>query len=190
MGTTVTTFNPVPTNLPYTSPFNVQDSWASVIPRSELIFSIVSGAVAVEAGGDDQKLCVNANLPASNAYVLTDCSAGIFGADFADWDAAAELNLKDHQSSGSAAWRYNFEFVANGNTHSSSTNGGKLYQLNKPLTKVFLARPGATDAALRFCIMNLTVDGSAMTFDFFARFLVFELNQALLWTVNTPTPIR
>lgn len=159
------------------------------------MFSTVDDTVTAAAAGKDQKLTVDCKLSAGFAYILVDWSAcledGTDDGDTLDWSDHAALALNEnHDTAASSIWVYNMgaEKPAIGLDAGLSTSAEYRPYNPRFLTKLLI--PSSTGAKLQFVIWNLTIDGGAMTFTYFARFLQFDLNQAYRAIVNTPVPVR
>jgi len=113
----------------------------------------------------------------------------LVGVDAVDWDAVAHCELRDNATVANAAWVIPIELTNPGIAHEQTATVSRAYQMGRGVSKVFVPTKGE-NARMRITCMNLTVDGTLMTLTLYSRFLVFELNQALFWGVNTPVPVR
>lgn len=176
-------------SVPYIGAAPTRVQWPTNIPRSEKIFTAINFAVTVASGGDTQAIIVTCVLPEGFAYVMLEGAVQLTGADIADWNPAVFATLDDRTANPQLRDVYQ---VDRGGVASAGGAGAGLttcYRcLNCP-TKMLIpsASPGGQN---RWVLENLVVDGAAMTVICYFRFLVFDLNQAYYWAVNTPMPVR
>lgn len=186
MTVTTTTLNLVGKNIPYIGAAPTQDQWQSIIPRAEKIYGTTSSSVTVAGAGNEQSLVVKCVLPEGFGYALVESSISLFGADIADWTPTAFAEMVDSVASPS----YRDTFIADGSGiwATSTTALGRTYRCHECPSKIVI--PAADGGQLIYRVFNSTQDGVVMTCYAYFRFLVFDLNQAYFWAVNTPIPTR
>lgn len=189
MATVTTNFTVDPVVLPYIGPAPFGDQWASAIPSAELMFPIVTQSITIATGGKDQLASIFCNLPGGWAYAFLECNMSIFGGDSANWDSCAKARMVDGNTSNN--WRANFDMCSGGLFHAGTASPGQTYQIDSAsILKKIIIPPRDNFAQFTVNVMNINLDESAVNLDFFARFLRFDINQAHLWAVNTPVPVR
>lgn len=173
-------------NFPYIGAAPTQQQWATAIPRSEKNFSLVSGAVTVAAAGNEQSLNISAVLPEGFSYVLVEATVALLGADVADWQTSAFATLDD--SAAAPTFRDVFSMEGGAIWRTNVTSLGRTFRCSECPTKIII--PKSDGGRCQFFLFNNVQDGAAMTVICFFRFLVFDLNQAYYYGVNTPTLTR
>lgn len=176
-------------SVPYIGAAPTRDQWPTNIPRSEKIFTAINAAVTVAAGGDTQAIVMNQVLAEGFAYVMLEGAVQLSGADVADWNTAIFATLDD--TTANPRFRDIYQ-VDRGGVSSVGGGGAALstcYRCTSCPTKMLIpsTSPGGQN---RWVLENIVPDGVAMTVICFFRFLVFDLNQAYHWAVNTPLPVR
>lgn len=187
MTVTTTTLALSAINVPVIGAAPTQEQWRSPIPRSQKIFGTTSSSVTVAGAGNEQALIVTANLPEGSAYVLVESAVSLVGADIADWQPSAFAALDDSV----ATPTYRDTFVADRGAlwATGVTALGGTYRCHECPTQIVI--PSAMDGGqLTYWIQNNVQDGVVMTCIAFFRFLVFDLNQAYFYGVNTPMLTR
>lgn len=86
-----TTFTPVAGYFPYTGIADVARTERSAIPRAEVVFSQIDGAVTLSGAGDTQRININMSLPRNYAYALVDANMAVTGADATQWLSVATM---------------------------------------------------------------------------------------------------
>lgn len=157
------------------------------IPSAEIVFQVVSGVITVAAGGLDQSIFINCNLPRTFCYVLVEVFFRIESADAGDWDAATVTTIED--SSSQATVLIPLRLTNDSIGHTSTAIASRSYSLETPITKLIVPL-GPDDGKLSIFLQNDTIDGAAGILHFFARFLRYDRNQAQFWQVNTPVLVR
>lgn len=187
MTVTTTTLALPASNFPYIGAAPTQEQWKTLIPRGEKIYGTTGSSVTVAGAGNEQALIVTANLPEGFAYVLVEASVSLIGADIADWQPAAFAALDD--SVATPTFRDTFKADRGAIWATSTTALGGTYRCEDCPQKIII--PSAPDGGqLTYWIQNNVQDGVVMTAIAYFRFLVFDLNQAYYWAVNTPFPTR
>jgi len=186
MAVATTTFTPAPLIFPYAG-LDTLGGDRSAHPFAELRFTVLSGAVAVEAGGDSQKVDVTCNLPVNFAYTLMNAHYAIFGADIADWENGCDSFWTDGFGSGNNT-RSMISPIATWNEAVSET--AKVFRFDIAHLGVLLPNSPASQPQFRVRNANPVINGSVMAINFHARFLQFNIEQAYNFAVNSPTPTR
>lgn len=162
----------------------------SAIPRSELRFGVVGGALAVPTLGDQQQAFISLSLPFNFAHVIVDLTASV-QADVAgeaiSWPDTAVCNFFPQGGN----YVYEIELVSGGE-HVFSTGSGKEQRVYSPtqLPKVTMVPPAGQRNVFNMQLTASGIDGVAVDVDFFARFLTYDIAQANHYLVNSPQVIR
>lgn len=186
MAVVTTSLTPTPARFPYANPYGPPGVWSTGIPREELIFTEIAAAIAVATGGNTQRLIINLNLPSTDAYVLVEANFSISGADADEWNAQAFSRLQS-EASGVPIWSIDFQCPGL-EVPEGATSGTRVY--SSGVSNKVIVSAGTSGGLMFFKTDNNTADGSLMTVNLFARFLVFDRIQAQNFSVNTPTPTR
>lgn len=185
MATTATLFTPTGKAFPFIGIGVAAAQLITPIPSAEFVFQIIGGTVTVAAGGEDQSILVNCNLPRSFCYVLVELTCRIESGDAADWLLASSCTLQDSAAEPDTVIPIVFENVSFG----ALGSGQRTYQAANVPSKLIV--PLSVDnGVLATFFKNPVVDGVAGTLHFYARFLRYDRNQAQFWQVNTPVLIR
>lgn len=192
MTTTATVIAPPLESFPFIGIGPASQHPITAIPSAEVTFAIFSAGgrvddITIAAAGEDQTVTVNCDLPRSFSYVLVEAYARIQGADGDEWDTEGFSNLNSSITSPDIVYPINFGGRP-GVGHSNPTNESRFYEVSAP--GVVLIPTGPDDARFTTTWSNVTIDGSAMTISFFARFLRYDRNQVQFWQVNTPVLVR
>lgn len=192
MATTVTTIAPPLVAFPFIGIGPAAQQPISAIPSAEVTFNIfpqggIADDITIAAAGEDQICTVNCDLPRSFSYVLVEAYARIQGADGDEWDSEGFSNLQSSITDVEVNYPINFGGRP-GVSHSNPANEARFYEVSPP--GVVLVPVGPDNARFTTTWSNVTIDGSAMTIGFFARFLRYDRNQVQYWQVNTPVLVR
>lgn len=172
---------------PFINQFGQPDVWATLVPRSELVFSALGFAITLSGVGDDQRVIINCDLPSGFAYVLMEASLSIDGAEADEWDTNAFCSLADSAADVTAKWKKCLHAPGLlGN--SAATSFTRCYVVSAA-SKIILPGPGLT-GRLQLRTMNLTTNKAALVGTAYARFLLFDVNQAQFNAIHTPVPVR
>lgn len=188
MATTTTNLTPAAELFGFTGlPGALQER--SAVPRQEVIFNIIDGDITVAAGGADQDLSITCNLPVNFSYALMEVHLAINGADAADWGNSALAIWTDGDATDRTIACL-FEGTSKGVAGTSSSSFGALSRQYTFADKPTVILLPANEPKLVLKVANSTIDGAAMNTHFMARMLMFDIDQAHHWEVNTPMPIR
>lgn len=188
MAVDTTVFTPALEKFPY-SGMDTLGGDRSGNPFAEIGYAVVGGAIAVEAGGDSQKIDVQCNLPVNFAFSLMSLSAKLSGTDIADWEAVADCFMTDGATTGGEK-RTKLIAIPSWSEGITGTDKVRIYRFDFKGLGVILPGNAVSIPQIRFILSNDTVDGSAMTLNFFARVLQFNIEQAYYFAVNSPMPVR
>lgn len=157
------------------------------IPRGEINFSIKNGAIALTGVGDSQELNINCTLPPGYAYVIEDISIfKLAGVDGDAWESNAECRVINSPPRG--AWTQAFDLRSPGEYFQTSTTSAKSFYIPyNPFQRVMVPQGSCN---LFIALFNGTTNQSAMTFNFLARFWVFDVEQSYSQGINWPIPTR
>ncbi len=164
----------------------------SIVPRGEVVFSVIGGIVAATGVGDSQLLTVGCSLPVNFAYALLEVACELQGADAVDWDVASLSRWQDDNAlppTGSQSIRIPVQGLSHGIVQSATPS--RLWTYGTIPNQIIIPKQGfAAGVSMANNFTNGNLQGSSMVFDFYARFLMYDVAQAHHWQANTPTPIR
>lgn len=186
MAVATTTFTPPPMRQAFSGLDSVGGE-RSPWPNAEQRFCVLAGAVDVEAGGDSQKVDIQCDLPVNFAYTLMEIHMSIFGADIADWETNGDCFFTD----GTGSLPQGRTMISAIPAWSEGVVGTLLaFRFDFQGMGVQLPANAVSTPQLRFIMANDTIDGSAMTVNFCARFLQFNIEQAHHFEVNSAMAVR
>lgn len=188
MATTATIFAPTPRFFPYAG---IDDNQKAItgIPRGEIAFSIIAGAVTVAAAAEFQSIAVTCLPPPSYAYVVREIFASYSADDADDWSGCGLGNLSDAEAAGARLNTMIYEMFANGAIDLETVFLRNWTPQQLPKQVVYPTVPNGSIFSQN-TFANPVADGSAGTFTFNARFLQFDIAQANHYAVNYPLPVR
>jgi len=183
-----TTISPEPRPFAFTG-FDETVTRGADVARAEIVYT-GNATIPVPAVGDTQALVLDIKLPKSFCYVLLDVSLLI---------QTQSVSIDDWPDSGTYTQRpggepvTDFKFSggleASGNTIISDTSSQKSWRLpNKP-SYVLIPSVGL-DGVVSIRITTKAIDLPQASFDFYVRFLQYDINQAHHWAVNSPAYVR
>jgi len=193
MAVATTAFTPLLTRFPYIAPIPPPDSWLTPIPRGEALFFLKNGQIAEPGAGDSQRFTITTALPPTFAYVLmevTIMTSDLEDGDQADWDAGFRCYLQSIDGD-PGGWLSPMLLDGGSIYHAeaaASARAGRTFQVLHISNKILI--PGPAGGRLQIEGGNLNIDGGALNISFLIKFLEFDLNQAQLFAVNTPIPVR
>lgn len=160
------------------------------VPRGEVVYSTTNEAVTVGTG-DGQFLEIICNLPRNFAYVLMEIHLGITGVGVDDWDEVALAALVDTKTPNGRSFNLQMQGTSNGLGHRLP---GSNFSFRRLYTFEDYAKVLVQGSAARLNV-DLANDGlgdldQVAAFEFYARFLMYDIDQAHHYQVNTPTPVR
>jgi len=185
MAVITTTIASTPRRNPFINPYGDLVSWNSPIPSAELFFAEVATILTAGAVGDSQRMVLNMDLPRSFGYVLVEGNFRISGVDGEDWDDNGSARVAT-EIVAPITWSSYLQCPSLFNPLGSAF-GARAYRCDT-INKLIV--PGKTDGTLEIKVNNLNLNGSECTVDSMFRFLVFDVNQAQNYQVNTPVPTR
>jgi len=158
----------------------------SPVPRSELIFTVSSGAILIATGGNDQEVNITVVLDTGFSYSIQECYASIKSVDAADWQDNGFVIVNTGALLGTTV-RIELESeLSTAFVDGANVNRGYQWR-NFPGN---LLMPSDTGASATFKLGNQVIDGAAATLQFMCRVLQYDIEQAHHYQVNTPTLIR
>lgn len=170
------------TNLPE------QVTQRSAIPRQEMFFNSFSDAIDVEAGGDSQLLRYIFNLPIGFAYAVVELYYSVVGTDAGDWGDTAIQSIRDAVQDADTNYRIHMESLPSFEVETTAGVCFRSYHFTDLPSRLFLPKAGGS--VWQMAVANDTINGSAMTANISARFLVYDIAQAHDFEVNTPQLVR
>lgn len=183
-----TNFTPVVQYFPYTGIADVARTERSAIPRAEIVFAQIDGAVTISGVGDTQRINVNMNLPRNYAYALVDANIAVTGVDALQW--ATTVAMAVFNDLAAVTQKVHLQGVSNGllNTGADSRKSYTFATLTKQIIKPLVGSASSVFAQVQ--LSNNTTDQTAMEVDFFFRWFQFDIDQALHFAVNQAILVR
>lgn len=158
----------------------------SSVPRSELIFTVSSGPILIEAGGSNQEVNITVVLDAGFSYSIQEAYASIKSVDGGDWAANGFVIVNTGALLGTTV-RIELESeLSTAFVDGANTNRGYQWR-NFPGN---LLMPSDTGASATFKLGNQSIDGAAATLQFMCRVIQYDIEQAHHYQVNTPILTR
>lgn len=162
----------------------------SDVPRAEVRFLENGAAVTLSGAGDDQRISVICDLPINFAYVISELHlklSSVVNGVTVTWQDVASASFRD---GGSPQQRIPFEGSSTGvSGPTQDQKANRIYQFNNLPLVIWKMAPGAM-GNLQLTCHNINEEEPAVTMDFYARFLQFDLEQAIHYAPNVPTLTR
>lgn len=188
MAEVITTDTAILTGFPYAGITDLARD-ISDVPRREVRFAVIDGAIAAGGAGNTQTLRVNC-LPEPNfAYVIIEAFANIDIVGTNNFQAEAVYSITDDRADIARTY---FWFNQMSGTAAVSAGGvkSKIYRAAQvPQLTVTPAAEG-DGMQLQFTFTNFVENDNAYTYDFFCRLLQYDIEQANHFAVNSPSPVR
>lgn len=166
----------------------------SEVPRQELRFSILNGVVDAPAmATDTQTVEIICRVPRNYAYVLAEVHLAISGQDAFGWASSAFATMDDGSAASDRTYVAPMEGVSNGftwNLVGGSAKTRKAWDWPCLLKGTVIPNPGSIDTGLNVHAGNASGSASLISLGFYARILMYDIEQAHHFAVNTPTPVR
>ena len=186
MAVATTTFTPEPVPFPYSGLPSVSSD-LSAMPFGEIRFSVLAGAIDVEAGGDSQLCNVTCNLPLNNAYAVMSIHFSIYGADITEWESSTDSWF----TNGFGSAGQGRDYIAPIPSWNEAIVGTvKAFRFDLGNSLVIQPADSVSQPQIRLSLANDTINGSAMAINFHCRVLVFSTEQSYNVAVNAPMPVR
>lgn len=191
MATTQTFLQPAPQRTGYIG-LGLNDV-SSLIPQAEVNFILRADTVIEAAAGKDQQLIIRCDLPAGFAYIFQGaqllCDETEAG-DMADWNTDLRSFLQNTTAAAPAQgrWLYPLSFTGGDLVNNSAVLKSRTF-IAEAQSKLVIPLFG-TVARMDSAFWNVVIDGGALTINFVAKFLEYDLNNAYHWAINTPIPVR
>lgn len=180
MAVETTTITPAPTQYPVIGSGAPRPNF---IPRGEIAFFTENQIIAVPNTGDSQLVKVVSVLPPGFGYVLRYMSLHLSGVDIADWDTSLYACFRDQDNS---------KQLYDIGMDSGNVNylGGRVFvpRANSIPGKTIISLGAGGEVCMH--VANASIDGSAMTVRAEVVLLIFDLDQAYSWAINSPVSIR
>lgn len=183
---------PVPVFVPYERPPQAQTLW-SAIPRGLYSLVIANAVLDAKPVNDDALLVIPATLPRNYAYVFQDMAWSMVQGRASDWHDRCQINLQTFFRGNrdlQMHWMVGSETTGqNNNTrvlvHSDGTGGFK------PMPRFPLLDEDGAGVQFTFHAWdNADTVSTAGTFDFYASFWQFDLEQIRKYPINSPLPVQ
>ena len=195
------TLNPDPIIFPWSGlPDQVRDQ--SRVPRGDVRFLINRELLSKPAAGEDIDLQVFMTLPSNFAFAVAEVNAQIdatTGNDSNLWDASGQFNFNDGTPPGQIIYRQIAGYVgvsrtvdANAGEYGklTTTGGKRIYSIQDPPNAILVPQNQSSCISL-FRVANPTIDDNRnYVFTLFARFLMYDIQQAYNYEPNTPQLVR
>ena len=193
MATVLTSLNPTQRPTTYAGAASIRRE-DSAIPVDEIEFSSKFSQVATPGAGNNQGLAIACAPPRNFAYVLSQIFLELrtSGASTNNWPNVITGTLGNSSVTAQTDFLVPFELVSNGAGLLQSDAGAesKVYCPSRAPGQVIVPRlPGAT-AYLSIQSYNSTANDVAYLVNFYARFLMFTIDQVRNYQVSYPTPVR
>ncbi len=192
MATVITAPVPLITYQPYAGIADV-DAVVTSIPRGHVEVSTFGAAIALSGAGDNQLLRMSVSLPVNFAYAMVDIMASIQASAglLVDFEDDALMRLEDGLLTARTVI-YDLQMTATGvGTIGSGPLGIKVYAPVHSVPNLIIKPSGPTQpVSFLFQVFNPNVEDIAYTFNFYAKFLRFDIDQTLHFGVNAPVPVR
>lgn len=188
MALITTTFTPDAITQPFTI-FPEPITRFSAMPRAEVHYDIIGGSVTLSGVGDQQAIEVLCFLPVNFAYAIVDLFMDlcIAGTAANTWDRSARCSFNN----ANVGRTISVIFPAQAAEDSNTVNSQCLQWVPSTLPKIVQAAPpGINDPFLHVGIENSELNKGAGTFNFFARFLQYDIEQWHHAEVNDAKLIR
>ncbi len=160
----------------------------SAIPRGCIRFNGAGTIAAAATVADDQALYLHNFLPQNFAYVCTDMHMRIItltnGLDN-DWNEPGYVSMFGRD--GFLGW--DLITTATSANDQQSSRAAQMYHAENITSEVIIPPVGSNiDVFIAVAIQDL--DKAAMTYNFHASYLQFDISQANNWAVNSPLYTR
>lgn len=154
---------------------------AGPLPLREVRVVALQASIAATGAGDTSLISVKRSMPGNQSYVLTDLAVGLYPITAAatnNYDNVAPGYLSDSDDGTTRTWAEYIETVSAGAGWINPGGDGevKIYGASCPIPKQQV-RPSVSgqEPLLEWAVYNDTANDGAYLLDFFARFLVFDL---------------
>lgn len=181
MAVVTTAFAPEARIFPWATVSKPDDT---IVPRAEITFSVVGGAVTVSGVGDTQEVEVTCTLPRNYAYVLADLFYSVALSETNLWPASSS-SLYRAQAGPPVLY---LEAMSENLVGGGNWLNMRSYRLDDKPT-LLLKTPDST-AVLQSQIHNSNTAQPDAFLWYFARFYMYDFDQANRWEVNTPLLTR
>lgn len=182
MATITTTFTPTASYFPFAG-LGRRPSTSG--PRAEVRFGEKDAEITLSGTGDDQFARVQCMLPVNYSYTLSEIHIRLFTAlnevDLT-WEPTAIAIL-------GGEFNIPMEGVSVNQIPGLQGKRGYMVYTFKDLPKT-VWKPQAGLAIMNVDMYNVNLEEPAVKLDFYARFLQFDINQAIDYEVNTPSLVR
>ena len=169
------------------------DAAFTSIPRGHIDVSVESFAIALVGAGDTQLLRLSVDLPRNFAYSLVNVATSIRNNTLLTVKFEDNATLKLENASGAARTIvYDVPMTALGVATAGPTPLGlKIWGPTAPVPNLVL-KPATSVSQVRmsYQVNNGTDNDVAHQFNFYAKFLQFDIEQTLHYAPNAPIPVR
>jgi len=166
----------------------------SSVPQAEVIYKILNGAVTVGGSGNEQRLDVTFEIPRNYAYAVVGVAVSITVVNGLtnSWDDDADLFIVDATGSG-RTFEAHMRF-GSGPVLDTLGTPRKTYAVDSGsfglVRTIVVPPPNSTGQKFAITFENLTQDAPAALVQVFARALLYTIEQAHHFQVNTPMLVR
>lgn len=165
----------------------------SIVPRGEVRFTSIAEDVTIPTAGEDGILQIVCVFPQNFAFVFGELSmklaVGIGDANtFEDCGQILIVSSLPRTEAGQQTFT---EIKSDGNCLALIARGPqKVYSPVAMSAMTYLPDRSGSNVEMHVTIGNATTDFDAGVLDFFARFYMFDVEQAHHFEVNTPSLVR
>lgn len=164
----------------------------SPIPRGEICFQTINAGVAAAGVGDNQSILIDMGLPENFTYAMTDLQVLIntdSGGATYNLGSSAILDIVNSPTTVNRTLDVRTEMVSDNELTLAGTQNARVYRPTS-IPKLLLSSESGANVDVQFRIYNTTANDGAYDVYCSARFLQYDVSQALYWDVNTPTLTR
>lgn len=164
---------------------------ASQVPRGEVRFTLINGVIPAPAAGNDGVVTIDCQFPQNFAYVFGEMTLKIDSLLNNLWQNHGQILMLSSSPRATAA-QQTFNTIQSPGSYMQleGRSGEKIWTPvgNSQLT--YKADRNGANVSMSVQIGNPTEDHEAATANFFARFFIYDLEQANHYQVNSPTLVR
>lgn len=188
MATVDTTIIPDAVIKPLTGPSDITRQYSSV-PRAEVYYWEQTVAIAPTGAADNQRFNALINLDPAFSYVLTGLSLHMMTTGTYNFPASTFAWLTDGVTGSGRTWRQDIR-LDSGELVYVSGNESRVYECQELPNQVVIPQSGSAPK-LQLELYNPTAnDGAYECFQFYARFLQFDVLQATMAPMYHAQPTR
>lgn len=193
MGTTTQTFVAVVEINPWVGLDEVQTVHSGV-PRGEVRFSVINGVVSVPTAGDDGIIEIDCQFPQNFAYAYGEMSMKIAedtGLTTNNWQNNGQILTISSSPRPTAKQQAFHNLQSPGEIMKlEGRSAEKIYAPVANTQLTYKADRNGANVEVKITVGNPTEDHGAALVNFFARYFMYDVEQANHYQVNAPTLVR